>query len=87
MPDDNKLKPTKDFYSDDVAAQALAENKLNADEDLPDESAEQATDKESPVTSGDMEIGDLDRDDEIKDTKPEESYDEESTPAGDNVSD
>ena len=87
MPDDKKLKPPKDFYSDDVEAQALAENKLNSDENLPDESEEQVVSKEPPVTSGEMEIGDLDHDDEIKDTKPEESYDEESTPAGDNVSD
>jgi len=63
------------FYADDVQAQAIAENSLDPEElDIDDE---------DPVTSGNLEIGDLDidlDDDEI-------SFDEEDTPAGDNVYD
>lgn len=67
------------FYSDDVQAAALADN--NLDPDLLEEK------EEIPVTSGNMEIGDLDNDDEVVDGDPEGSYDEESVPAGDNVVD
>lgn len=69
---------TDDFYSDDVQAAALADNNMD-----PDQLRE---DKEPPVTSGDMEIGDLD-DDEMLGSGGEDSYDEESVPAGDNVVD
>jgi len=81
MPDDKKIiPPTDGFYADDVQAQAMADNNLNPDQ-LPEE------DDDTPVTSGEMEIGDLDKDDEIKDKDPKASYDEEAVPAGDNVSD
>jgi hypothetical protein len=63
----------QDFYADDVNAQGIAENKQ--DPDLLQEK------EEIPVSSGEMEIGDLDSDE----TKEGESYDEESTPIGDNV--
>ncbi len=72
--------PVQDgFYSDDVQAAALADNNMD-----PDQFEEK---EEIPVTSGNMEIGDLDNDDEISDGNLEESYDEESVPAGDNVVD
>lgn len=66
------------FYSDDVQAAALADNNMN-----PDQLEER---EEIPVTSGDMKIGDLD-DDEMVERGSEDSYDEESVPAGDNVVD
>lgn len=66
------------FYSDDVQAAAIADNNMNPDD------IEQR--EEIPVTTGDMEIGDLD-DDAMEGRGDEESYDEESVPAGDNVVD
>lgn len=72
-------KPNDDFYSDDVQAQAIAEN--DKDDDLLVE------DEEIPVTSGEMEIGDLDSDSEAGQGS-EESFDEETVPGGeDNVVD
>lgn len=67
------------FYSDDVQAAAMADNNMD-----PDQLEEK---EEIPVTSGNMEIGDLDNDDEISDSDVKGSYDEESVPAGDNVVD
>lgn len=66
------------FYSNDVQAAAMADNKMNSDDFSEEE--------EIPVTSGDMKIGDLD-DDAMEGRGGEESYDEESVPAGDNVVD
>jgi hypothetical protein len=67
-----------EYYADDVQADAVAENDLNPD------TLEENDDTE--VTSGEMKIGDLD-DDAMVGQGSEESYDEEATPAGDNVSD
>ena len=70
--DDNK------FIADDVQAQALAENKLDPDTLVEDD--------DTPVTSGDLEIGDLDHDDELTQGS-EQTFDEEAVPGGeDNVS-
>lgn len=71
--DDNTQTPQDDFYSDDVEAEEIAENSmdpnsLNENEDV-------------PVTSGEMEIGDMDAETQ----ELEKSFDEESVPAGDNV--
>jgi hypothetical protein len=66
------------FYSDDVRAEALATD--DADDDLLKE------DKETPVTTGDMEIGDLDDDAEEGRGGPD-SYDEEDVPGGEDVND
>jgi len=66
-----------DFYADDVKAEAIADNKEDPDTLVEDE--------DLPVTSGDMEIGDLDHDAELG-QGGEDSYDEESVPGGeDNV--
>jgi hypothetical protein len=65
-----------DFYSDDVQAEAVAANDQN-EETL-------NIKEEDPVTSGEMNIGDLDDDSEVK-TGSASSYDEESVPAGDNA--
>lgn len=75
--DDDDNSSDDSFYSDDVQAAALADNNMD-----PDEMEEH--EEEIPVTSGDMEIGDLDNDPELSQGS-EESADEESTPAGDNV--
>jgi len=64
------------FYSDDVQAAAIADNNLDPDQLKEDDDLE--------VTSGDLKIGDLD-DDEMVGSGDEDSYDEEDTPAGDNV--
>lgn len=70
---------TKDeFYSSDVQAAAVADNNMDPD------SVEE--EDEIQITSGDMKIGDLD-DDSMEGQGGEDSYDEESVPAGDNVSD
>ena len=66
------------FISDDVQAEAMAENKIDAERVVEDDDLQ--------VTSGDMKIGDLD-DDYMVGQGSEESYDEEANPAGDNVSD
>lgn len=63
------------FYADDVSAETLAENsqdpeKLKEDQDV-------------PVSSGEMEIGDLDDDAEVEGGS-EVSYDEEAVPGSDN---
>jgi hypothetical protein len=65
-----------DFYSDDVNAEALAEN-------AQDPASLEIKDEE-PVTSGEMEIGDLDAEEEVDDESGA-SYDEESVPGSDNV--
>lgn len=67
-----------DYYADDVQAEALADNKLDPDSLVVND--------DLPVTSGDMEIGDLDDDAELG-QGGETSYDEEAVPAGDNVVD
>ena len=68
---------TNKFIADDVEAQALAENKLDPDTLVEDD--------DTPVTSGDMEIGDLDHDDELGQGSAQ-TYDEEAVPGGeDNV--
>jgi hypothetical protein len=68
-----------DFYSDDVEADAIAEEGGDPDKlvEHPDE---------DEVTSGDERIGDLD-DDAEEGQGSEDSYDEEDVPAGDNVVD
>ncbi len=72
-------QPIQDgFYASDVQAAVMADNNIN-----PDEMSEK---EEIPVTTGDMEIGDLD-DDAMEGRGSDESYDEESVPAGDNVVD
>lgn len=76
--DVNQATDDSGFYSDDVQASALADNNMD-----PDELVER---NEDPVTSGEMEIGDLD-DDEMLGPGGEDSYDEEAVPAGDNVVD
>ena len=64
------------FYSDDVQAAALADNNMNDDLLIED--------KETPVTSGNMQIGDLDIDAEVG-RGSENSYDEETVPGGEDV--
>jgi len=67
---------SNNFYSDDVNAQATAENAQDpSDLFIKDE---------EPVTTGDMEIGDMDSESEVNDESGE-SYDEESMPGSDNV--
>lgn len=75
---DDQNVPTGGFYSDDVQAAAMADNNMDPDD------IEQHD--ETPVTTGDMEIGDLD-DDAMEGRGNQDSYDEESVPAGDNVID
>lgn len=77
-PDTDAVTQDNSFYSDDVRAEALASD--DADSDLLKE------DKEIPVTSGDMEIGDLDNDAE-EGRGSSESYDEEDVPGGADVND
>ena len=77
--DDTVLKPQNDFYADDVQAQAIADNNMDPDTLVEDDDV--------PVTSGEMEIGDLDQDEELGQGS-DVSYDEESVPGGeDNVVD
>ena len=88
MAGDDQLVPAEDlftdedpssddsFYADDVQAAAIADNNLDPDTLIEDD--------DLPVTSGELEIGDLDDDDMIG-LGDEHSYDEEDTPAGDNV--
>lgn len=72
-------QPIQDgFYASDVQAAAMADNNMDPDD------IEQHD--ETPVTTGDMKIGNLD-DDAMEGRGNEESYDEESVPAGDNVVD
>lgn len=68
-----------EYYSKDVQAAAIADN--NMDPELMDDDKE-----EQPVTTQDMEIGDLDNDPMLEQGDAS-SYDEEATPAGDNVAD
>lgn len=71
--------PSNDgFYSDDVQAAALADNKM--DDDL------LTQDDDTPVTSGDMEIGDMDTDGDLGQGS-EESFDEETVAGSDNATD
>ncbi|MFQ5493107.1 MAG: hypothetical protein ACE5DX_03050 [Candidatus Dojkabacteria bacterium] len=65
-----------DYIADDVQSAALGDTNSN-----PDLATE---DDDIPVTSGEMEIGDLDKD-SMEGQGDEKSYDEESVPAGDNV--
>ncbi len=67
------------FYSDDVEAAVIAEDTQN-DEDL-----EESVSDQTPVTSGEMEIGDMDRGVE-NNRGSEESEDEEMVAGSDNVS-
>jgi hypothetical protein len=76
--DDNTQTNDDSFYANDVQAAAMADNNMDPDE--------LEVKEEIPVTSGDMKIGDLD-DDSMEGQGSEESYDEESVPAGDNVID
>lgn len=76
--DEEKQAQDDAYYSDDVQAAAIADNNMD-----PDQLEEDDTDQ---VTSGEMEIGDLD-DDEMVSQGDEDSYDEEQKPAGDNVVD
>jgi hypothetical protein len=82
--DDDVLTPeekkaSKDEYmADDVQAEADAETGVDSD------NLKEQDDLE--VTSGEMKIGDLDDDPEEKQGS-EDSYDEESVPGSDNVSD
>lgn len=76
--DDDPQTSDDSFYSNDVQAAAMADNNMDPD-DL-------EVKEEIPVTTGNMEIGDLD-DDDMEGQGGELSYDEESVPAGDNVID
>jgi hypothetical protein len=76
--DDDTQTSDDSFYSDDVQAAAMADNNMDPDK--------LEVKEEIPVTTGDMEIGDLD-DDEMEGQGSEKSYDEESVPASDNVID
>ena len=67
---------SNNFYSDDLNAQATAENAQDP--------SDLVIKDEEPVTSGEMEIGDLDSETEVNDESGE-SYDEESMPGSDNV--
>lgn len=67
---------SNNFYSDDVNAQATAENAQDPSDLLIKD--------EVPVTSGEMEIGDMDAESEVNDDSGE-SVDEESMPGSDNV--
>lgn len=67
---------TNNYYSDDVNAQAISDNTQNPDNlNIKDE---------IPVTSQDMEIGDLDKDEMIDNNDSEQSYDEELVAGSDN---
>ncbi len=66
------------FYADDVQAAALADNQM--DDDL------LKIDDDVPVTSGEMEIGNLDSDADHG-VGSAESFDEETVAGGDNVVD
>ncbi|MEI7579281.1 MAG: hypothetical protein WCJ58_04550 [bacterium] len=73
---DDQPKQDNRFYADDVEAEAIADNN--------EDPSQLKEIKEIPVTSGEMEIGDLDKDAE-EGQGSEDSYDEEAVPAGDNV--
>ncbi|MBN1915814.1 hypothetical protein JW796_02345 [Candidatus Dojkabacteria bacterium] len=66
--DENEVSASDHFYSDDVAAAAIADVNLDPDKLIPHD--------EDPVTSGEMEIGDLDIDED--DTDLSGSDDEEN---------
>jgi hypothetical protein len=66
------------FYSDDVEATVVAEDTQN-DDDL-----EESVSDQTPITSGEMEIGDMDRGVE-NNRGSEESEDEEAVAGSDNV--
>ncbi len=68
--DDIAVEANKDYYSDDVAAEAIAEANLNPDALVEDD--------EPPVTTGEMELGDLDID--VDDVDLTASDDEEDDP-------
>ena len=73
MNDNSKQNP---FYADDVNAQAISDNQQDPDDlDIKDE---------IPVTTGEMEIGDLDDDGMINSGDKVDSYDEETVPGSDN---
>jgi hypothetical protein len=71
----NSTNQDDGFYADDVSAEAVAENSQD-----PEKLKE---DQDTPVTSGEMEIGDMDEDAEVTGGS-EASYDEEAMPGGDN---
>lgn len=64
------------FYADDVQAAAIADNNMDPDTLVEDD--------DTPVTSGEMEIGDMDTND-IVGRGSEDSYDEETVAGSDNV--
>lgn len=73
MNDNSKQNP---FYADDVNAQAISDNQQDPDDlDIKDE---------IPVTTGEMEIGDLDNDGIVNAGDKVDSYDEETVPGSDN---
>lgn len=79
LPEEENPAAEDRYYSDDVQAEAQAETGFVND------TLEET--KEIPVTSGDMQIGDLDavsRNDAAG-RGSDESYDEEDMPGGDNV--
>jgi len=76
---DEDEQQDQEFYSKDVQAAAIADNNMDP-EILADDT------EETPVTSQNMKMGNLD-DDSMLDSGDEHSYDEAEVPAGDNVSD
>jgi len=73
MNDNSNQNP---FYSDDVNAQAISDNQQDPDDlDIKDE---------VPVTTGEMEIGDMDDDPMLNTGDDKASYDEETVPGSDN---
>lgn len=80
MTDDNSLvqkaQNADGFYSDDVQANALAENKIDPDVLVVDD--------EPPVTTGELELGDMDAGDSIV-QNDDLSYDEEAVAGGEDV--
>jgi len=73
MNDNSNQNP---FYSDDVNAQAISDNQQDPD-DL-------KIKDEVPVTTGEMEIGDMDDDPMLNTGDDKASYDEETVPGSDN---
>lgn len=77
--DSNPSQESDTFYADDVQAEAIAENRGDPESLIEDDDLE--------VTSSDLNIGDLDDDAMVNEKDDSGSYDEEATPAGDNVTD
>lgn len=76
---DKKKKDQKDndYYSDDVSAAAIADNNLD-----PDKLKESKDKYQEPISSGEMNIGDLDAKEE-EDKDGTMSRDEENDPVAD----